>query len=133
MAFVPKDRRERLHSQTDYNGIDFVEVVGDDQVELHVHFLNAAPDLVGHVRKAEITGGETIPTVEVKEIDDAADWKKDREGRPVLKLSVAAHSCSTSSSSTSLPRTICWSIPPSALAGKSGTPLTRCISRSSRR
>ncbi|HEX2039849.1 MAG TPA: baseplate J/gp47 family protein [Acidimicrobiales bacterium] len=75
-------------ANTTLNGIDYVEVAGD-HVTLRVHFLTDVA-LVGTVIGATVTGGETIPTVELAPVDDAADWSADSEGRPVLTLHAAA-------------------------------------------
>src|ERR1700677_515106 len=85
MATVPKDRVELLLKSTTLNGIDFVEIASPDQRTLLVHFLNNV-SLTGTVTNPQITGGETIPTVEVNKIDDATDWSTDAEGRPILQL-----------------------------------------------
>ncbi len=88
---VQKDRLEKLldTSNTTLNGIDFVEVASADETTLRVHFLNGVA-LKGTVSHPTITGGETIPTVSVKPIDDTQDWSTDAEGRPILTMNVAA-------------------------------------------
>lgn len=87
----PKDRLQALLAPTNttLNGIDFVEIASPDQTTLRVHFLNKVP-VQGTVSQAQITGGETIPTVTVKPINNVTDWSVDAEGRPLLRLSVAA-------------------------------------------
>ncbi|WP_375494017.1 baseplate J/gp47 family protein [uncultured Nostoc sp.] len=96
-----KNRLETLLDQKNFTGIDFVEIISSDQKTLHVHFLkDTVPPLQGTVKAtttpdgktvipaAQITGGETIPTVPVNPINDATDWMTDREGRPILILTV---------------------------------------------
>jgi baseplate J-like protein len=86
-----KDRLEQLlaPSNTTLNGIDFVEVASADETTLRIHFLNGVA-LKGTVSNPTITGGETIPNVVVKPIDDTQDWSTDAEGRPIFTLHVAA-------------------------------------------
>ncbi|HEY4364587.1 MAG TPA: baseplate J/gp47 family protein [Bryobacteraceae bacterium] len=89
MATVPKDRVELLLQSTTLNGIDFVEIASADQRTLRVHFLNNVA-LIGIVSNPRITGGETIATVAVNQINDATDWSADAEGRPILMLTAVA-------------------------------------------
>ncbi len=97
----PKTRLKKLLENQTLTGIDFVEIASSDQKTLHVHFLkDTNPPLQGTVKAtttpdgkttipaAQITGGETIPTVPVNPINDATDWMTDREGRPILILTV---------------------------------------------
>jgi hypothetical protein len=89
---TPKDRRAKLLASSPppaLNGIDFVEVVGDDQTALRVHFLNTVA-LKGTLTSppATITGGERIPTVAVRPIQDAA-WSAD-DAHIMLDLTVDA-------------------------------------------
>ncbi|MBM4318414.1 MAG: hypothetical protein FJ125_00270 [Deltaproteobacteria bacterium] len=84
-----RNRRDALSGQTDYNGIDFVEIANEQQTELLVHFLNENPGLAGRITGARIHGGETIPEVEVHPIA-AGDFGLDAAGRPLLTLHVAA-------------------------------------------
>ena len=89
---VSRDRREKLlEPGATLNGIDFVEIATDDETTLRVHFLNSVP-IQGTIATdfPAITGGETIPTVSIKPIDDATDWSTDTDGRILLTLSVAA-------------------------------------------
>jgi hypothetical protein len=87
-----RDRRQLLLAEgATWNGIDYVEVAAD-QTELYVHFLNAVPvagTLVGHT-PVTITGGEVIQSVAVDPLEQATAFSADSEGRPILKLSVAA-------------------------------------------
>lgn len=90
-----RDRRQILLSpDARFNGIDFVDVAAS-QTALSVHFLNAVAvqgSLSGSP-PVTITGGEVVSTVAVGPIDDSAgsaDWSADSEGRPVLRLTVAA-------------------------------------------
>ena len=80
---APKDRVRALIASTAYNGIDFVEVVAPRK--LHVHFLNkvaiADPKIA-----ATIDGGDSVPIVPLKAINNAADWSTDADGRPLLTL-----------------------------------------------
>jgi len=95
MASPPKDRLAVLEESTTLNGIDFVEIfapdqnTAPDQQTLRVHFINKVT-LAGTVTAASITGGETIPMVTVNPINNATDWSSDSDGRPLLKLTVAA-------------------------------------------
>jgi hypothetical protein len=91
MAAAARDRLSILLNQSAYNGIDFVEIATSDQKTLRVHFLNAVP-MQGTVTSVAITGGETVPTVAVKPIDDATDWSTDgtTPPRPLLTLTVTA-------------------------------------------
>ncbi len=76
------------------NGIDFVDVSAS-QTELSIHFLNAVA-LAGTLSgspAAVISGGEVVATVAVRPVDDSPgspDWSADQQGRPVLRLRVAA-------------------------------------------
>lgn len=79
----PKDRVHALAGSTAYNGIDFVEVVASRT--LHVHFLNAVTVADSHIT-ATIDGGDSVPTVPLKPIDNTTDWSTDSEGRPLLRL-----------------------------------------------
>lgn len=86
--------RDRLSQLLDpankaLNGIDFVEIVTQDETVLRVHFLNKVP-VAGTVTAATITGGERIATVTPGKIDNAKDWALDPEGRPLLTLRVPA-------------------------------------------
>ena len=80
---APKDRVRALLASTSYNGIDFVEVLGPRT--LRVHFLNAVavadPSIV-----AVVDGGDSVPVVPVRPIDNTTDWSTDAEGRPLLSL-----------------------------------------------
>lgn len=77
-----------LPSNTTLNGIDFVEIVTDDEKTLRVHFLNTVA-LQNKITAAKITGGSAIPTVDPEPIQPA-DFSLDDEGRPVLTLRVKA-------------------------------------------
>ena len=85
----PRDRRETLIATGILNGIDFVEIVGDDQSTLRVHFLNAVALPRPLTELPTIEGGETIPVVLVDPIDDARDWSMDGD-HLVLTLTVPA-------------------------------------------
>jgi hypothetical protein len=85
MAATTKDRLQALLESTTLNGIDFVEIASSDQQTLRVHFLNAVA-VAGTVTNPQITGGETIPTVAAKPINNGTDWSADAEGRPILTL-----------------------------------------------
>jgi hypothetical protein len=92
MSTQAKDRLQKLldPGNTTLNGIDFVEIVTNDQKTLRMHFLTANV-VQGTVASVTITGGETIPTVTVlSPIDGAGVWSADAEGRPMLTLTVAA-------------------------------------------
>ena len=83
---VSRDRRALLAASTTLNGIDFVEIADDTETVLRVHFLNNVT-VMGTVTGATITGGSTIPVVEV--LFDPAAW--DVTGaRPTLELRVEA-------------------------------------------
>jgi Baseplate J-like protein len=86
-----KDRRESISLSTTVNGIDFVEVANPDQKTLRVHFLSTVT-VKGSVNNISIDGGDTIPTVPVKEvltINDSSHWSTEA-GRPVLTITVDA-------------------------------------------
>lgn len=92
----PRDRRAKLldPAQTVLNGIDFVEIVNTEQTRLRIHFLvpvmgAIGPAVVDTIAKATITGGDTIPSVDVHPIT-TADWSYDSNHRPMLDLSVDA-------------------------------------------
>jgi hypothetical protein len=85
MEPIAKDRRSAVSLSTTLNGIDFVEVAAPDQQTLRVHFLSKCA-LLGKIDRAEVTGGEALPRVAVKSIQDPADWGTDAEGRPLLTL-----------------------------------------------
>lgn len=91
----PKDRLQRLLSKDptvnkNLNGIDFVEIASKDQKTLRVHFLN--PNVVqGTITGIKISGGETIPTIQVLQpFDGAGVWTTDADNRPLLTLQVQA-------------------------------------------
>ncbi len=95
MTTPARDRRQLLLAPgAVLNGIDFVDVA-PSQTELYVHFQNAvavAGTLSGSP-PVVISGGEVVASVAVGPIDDSAgsaDWSADSEGRPVLRLTVAA-------------------------------------------
>jgi hypothetical protein len=79
----PKDRVLAIVASTTVNGIDFVEVSAPRT--LVVHFLNAV-EVADPSIAATITGGDSVPTVAVAKIDNAADWSSDAEGRTLLTL-----------------------------------------------
>ncbi len=83
MADEPRDRVRTVQASTALNGIDFVEVVAPRI--LHVHFLNAVA-VADPAITATIDGGDSVPTVPLKPINNAADWSTDAEGRPLLTL-----------------------------------------------
>ncbi len=88
----PRDRRGALAAQNVLNGIDYVEIIGDAETQVRVHFLNKLPakgSLSGAVVAATISGGETIPIVAVLPFA-TTDWGTDAGGRPWLDLHVAA-------------------------------------------
>ena len=85
----PRDRRETIIATGIFNGIDFVEVVGDDQSTLRVHFLNAVALPTPLPTPPTIEGGETIAAVLVDPIDDTRDWSMDGD-HLVLTLTVPA-------------------------------------------
>jgi hypothetical protein len=85
---MARDRRDRLIQSTTTNGIDFVTIGNAAQTLLQVHFLNAVPVEGSLTAPVTITGGETIPTVNVLPIAPA-DWGWD-DGHAVLTLHVAA-------------------------------------------
>jgi hypothetical protein len=86
-----KDRLAKLldPSNVTFNGIDFVEILHEDEKTLRVHFLTTVA-MQGTVTRVSITGGETVPTVEAAPINNAVDWSLDSEGRPLLTLRVPA-------------------------------------------
>ena len=63
-----KDRRARLLGSTALNGIDFVEIVRQDQTLLRVHFLNRVALKNTLTAAPTITGGERIRAVKVNPI-----------------------------------------------------------------
>jgi hypothetical protein len=85
---MARDRRAQLIQSTTTNGIDFVAIGDTAQTLLQVHFLNAVPVQGSLTGRITITGGETIPTVNVLPITPA-DWGWD-DGHAVLTLHVAA-------------------------------------------
>jgi hypothetical protein len=89
MANASRDRLSALLNQSTFNGIDFVEIITNDQKTLRVHFLNTVR-MQGTVTAVTITGGEAVPTVAVNPIDNATDWSSDANGRPLLTLTVPA-------------------------------------------
>ena len=78
-----KDRALAIIASATINGIDYVEVLPPRT--LRVHFLNRIP-VADPAIAARITGGDSIPTVPLEPIDNAADWSTDPEGRPLLTL-----------------------------------------------
>src|SRR5262249_25542336 len=85
----PRDRRETLLPMGILNGIDFVEVVGEDQSTRPGHFLTAVDLPRPLATPPTIAGGETIAVVLVNPIDDARDWSMDGD-HLVLTLTVPA-------------------------------------------
>jgi len=88
MTTVAHDRLASLAQSTTLNGIDFVEIVTQDQRTLRVHFLNAVEvngTLTGD-QPVTITGGESIPIVRVK--SSALAWSHDSDQRPLLTFTV---------------------------------------------
>jgi hypothetical protein len=83
----PRDRFTELLKSTTFNGIDFVELDAGDPAVLRVHFLNAVTVATPGIA-ATITGGDRIPSITVKPIDNATDWSVDADGRPLLTLHV---------------------------------------------
>jgi hypothetical protein len=83
----PRTRITTVTNSSTYNGIDFVEVVTPRL--LHVHFLNAVaiedPSLT-----VTIDGGDSIPTVPLKAINNATDWATDSDGHLQLTLNALA-------------------------------------------
>src|SRR5262249_48746261 len=76
-----ESRRKRVRHEKDLNGLDYVEVLGDEQTTLHVHFLGRAPDALGpeHLR---IEGGRRITGIRVLEVDvDRDSEARDEEFR----------------------------------------------------
>ncbi len=97
----PGDRRQYLLSAgASWNGIDYVEVATADELTLRVHFLNQVPvqgTLITDVGSPPVStppvtigGGEVITNIAVKPIDEDSAWSVDREGRPVLTVTVEA-------------------------------------------
>jgi hypothetical protein len=82
----PKDRFIELLKSIALNGIDFVELDPSPTI-LRVHFLNAVTVATAGIA-ATISGGDRIPTVSVRPIDNATDWSVDADGRPLLTLHV---------------------------------------------
>lgn len=90
MAPATKDRRQQVIDSATLNGIDFVEIVDPaSQTTLRVHFLNRVP-VEDTIIAVTITGGETIPNVPVKPVDNSKDWGVAPDGRHLLTLHVAA-------------------------------------------
>ena len=83
----PRDRVLAIAASTTVNGIDFVEVAAPRT--LVVHFLSAVAVADPSIA-ATITGGDSVPTVAVAKIDNAADWSSDAESRPLLTLHALA-------------------------------------------
>src|ERR1700722_12571550 len=80
----PRDRFNKVYQSTLVNGVDFVEVLERDPNTLRVHFINATVQPL-QTLQASITGGDSIPTVEVAP-SAAADWSLDAYNRPLLAL-----------------------------------------------
>ncbi len=89
---APRDRRAQLEAVGTLNGIDFVEIANDAETRLRVQFLTATPDatsLAAAITGATISGGQSIPTVEVQPAGSWV-WAMASNGRPVVDLTVAA-------------------------------------------
>jgi hypothetical protein len=84
---APKDRFLELLKSISLNGIDFVELNAADPSALRVHFINAVKVATAGMA-ATIAGGDSIPSVPVDPINNAADWSTDADGRPLLTLHV---------------------------------------------
>ncbi len=83
-----KDRRAALIASSQFNGIDFIEIVATAQTMLTVHFFNEV-DVAGTLTATPtITGGETISNVAVDPIAPG-DWGFD-DGHQTLTLRVGA-------------------------------------------
>jgi hypothetical protein len=80
----PRDRFNKVYQSTLVNGVDFIEVLESDPNTLRVHFINATVQPL-QTLQASITGGDSIPTVEVAP-SAAADWSLDAYNRPLLAL-----------------------------------------------
>jgi hypothetical protein len=76
-----------LSDQDEWNGIDYVEIVGEAQTQLRVHFLTDVQIALVSAEKVTICGGERINAVQVLAL--AADpWSADEDGRLILNLAV---------------------------------------------
>ena len=86
-----RDRRQLLLAPgAVLNGIDYIHVARG-QTRLFVHFLNSVTvkgSLSGR-HPVTITGGAVVTGIEVRPIDEEADWGTDSQGRPVLALAVS--------------------------------------------
>src|SRR5262249_32822032 len=79
-----RDRLKDLLALGTLNGIDFVEILDATETNLKVHFLTGL-SIQSSVTSVSITGGETIPTVDVL----PGAWVLEN-GKWTLALSVAA-------------------------------------------
>src|SRR3979411_153136 len=85
---MARDSRSQLIPSSTTHGIGFVPSCNTAPTLLQLHFLNAVPVQGSLTGRITITGGETIPTVNVLPITPA-DWGWD-DGHAVLTLHVAA-------------------------------------------
>jgi len=87
-----RDRRQLLLAPgAVLNGIDYVDVA-PGRTRLLVHFLNTVTvrgSLSGS-QPVTITGGEVVTGISARPVDERADWSADRQGRPVLAVTVSA-------------------------------------------
>lgn len=78
-----------LSDQSEWNGVDYVEIANTQQTQLRVHFLTGVPVELTSAEKVTICGGETINSVAVLALA-ANPWSADEDGRVILDLEVAA-------------------------------------------
>jgi hypothetical protein len=78
-----------LSSQSEWNGVDYVEIANTQQTQLRVHFFTSVPVELASAEKVTICGGETINSVAVLALA-TSPWSADGDGRVILDLEVAA-------------------------------------------
>ncbi|MGF6414014.1 hypothetical protein [Paraburkholderia sp. MM5482-R1] len=84
----PRNRLVQVIESTEWNGIDFVELMAVDATTLYVHFLNAVPVATAGIA-VTIVGGDRIQGITVHPVDNATGWSVDADGRPILAVKVS--------------------------------------------
>lgn len=89
MTEPARQRVRDLLAQGTLSAIDFVEIGDESETVLVVHFMTSTVPLQGTVTSISITGGETIPTVDVLP-GAPGDWSVDGFQKTTLTLRVKA-------------------------------------------
>jgi hypothetical protein len=82
------ERRELVRQHKGWNGVDYVEVVSEDQKTLHVYFLGRAPEKIAEAN-VRIEGGERVTDVKVTGVKVNQSGACDRDDYLVVALDKA--------------------------------------------